>query len=373
MDFSFDLAAAGYATAWKTALDGKYLDALKTPNGGASIATGSGLERLYNEKSSITLNLFGKLNAAWTSEIISNSTLVYAGNGVFHLVADVGRRSLFQLNKGKREIDIYFAAEADLKSASSTLGPINLHVRMVATNNQSYGSYIAGFVHLMTTGVDGTAMATAVSALAAKKNTTEVLHIVLAPARYASLKSSTIVNGKPDDQSKDKDNFAAFFQACADLNLSVVADYSALNYALWSDWNIASNDQLPVPAGAVPDRRENGSWSNGITLLSQHFADSGMDYTALAYTLQAASDFMNFCDDLRNLAKLAAVDAKLETWDKFVDELKSIMENDVSQDFIAPTGLALTRLCAGGPPDSVKGPAPDLTDKNSIAVTMTYS
>ena len=343
------------------------------PNGGVSIATGGGLENFYDEKTSVKLNLFGKLDAAWTDDVISNSSLIYAGNGTFHLVADVGRRSLFQLNKSKREVDIYFGAELDLKTGSNALGPINLHLTLMASDNQSFGRYIAGFIHLMTTGADGTALANAVSLMAAKKQTTQLLHVILGPKRYASLTSSSIEHGKPDDQTKDKGNFAAFWQACVDLKLPVVTDYSTLNYALWSDWNIASNDQLPVPAGAVPDRRENGSWSNGIALLSQRFGDSGMDYAAIAYTLQADSDFMNFCDDLRNLAQLAAVDAKLDTWDKFVDELKSIMENDVSQDFIAPTGLALTRLCAGGPPDTVKGPAPGLTDKNSIAVTMTYS
>jgi hypothetical protein len=83
---------------------------------------------------------------------------------------------------------------------------------------------------------------------------------------------------------------------------------------------------------------------------------------------------MNFCEDLKNLAQAKAVEGDLNSWNKLVDELKSIVENDVSPYFIAPTGLALVRLCAAGAsPSEVKGPAPGLADKNSIAVTLTYS
>ncbi len=374
LEYGFNLSAPAYGNAWLKAIGGKFVEALELPNGGVSIATGGGLENFYDDKTSVKLNLFGKLNAAWTDDVISNSSLIYAGNGTFHLVADVGRRSLFQLNKSKREVDIYFGAELDLKSGSNALGPINLHLTLMASDNPSFGRYIAGFIHLMTTGADGTALANAVSLMAARKQTTQLLHVVLGPKRYGSLTSSSIVKGKPDDPTKDEGNFAAFGLACAELKLSDVIDFGSLSYTLWSDWNIASNDQWPAPAGAIPNRRDRGDQANGVAFLRGNLGgDAGKDLTAVAYSLQAASDFMNFCDDLRNLALLAAVDAKLDTWDKFVDELKSIMENDVSQDFIAPTGLALTRLCAGGAPDLVKGPAPDLTDKNSIAVTMTYA
>jgi hypothetical protein len=50
-----------------------------------------------------------------------------------------------------------------------------------------------------------------------------------------------------------------------------------------------------------------------------------------------------------------------------------MMKNDVSPDFVASVALALTQLCAGGsPPAELTAPAPDLTDKNSIAITVTY-
>ena len=189
MDYSFDLAASAYATAWGSAIAGKYIDALQTPNGGVAIAVGSGLEKFYEKKASVTLNLFGKLSAAWTDAIISDSTLVYAGNNVFHLLADVGRSSLYQLNKSKREIDIYFAAQANLEAGNTTLGTIDLHVMLSATDNGAFGKYIAGFLQLLTSGPDATALVKAIDTLAAQAKTTQVLQVILPPAAYARLQS----------------------------------------------------------------------------------------------------------------------------------------------------------------------------------------
>jgi len=374
MDYSFDLTAPAYATAWGSAIAGKYIDALQTPNGGVAIAVGSGLEKFYEKKTSVTLNLFGKLSAAWTDAIISDSTLVYAGNNVFHLLADVGRSSLYQLNKSKREIDIYFAAQANLEAGNTTLGTIDLHVMLSATDNGAFGKYIAGFLQLLTSGPDATALVKAIDTLAAQAKTTQVLQVILPPATYARLQSSTITNGRPDDQTKDQSNFAAFARACSDLTFSQPSNFAALTYGVWSNWNIACNDQWPAPAGSVPNRTKLGDTANGVAQLQIQSPEPGVSPDNIGYALHAASDFMNFCEDLKNLAQAKAVEGDLDSWNNLVAELKSIIENDVSPYFIAPTGLALARLCAAGaPPSEVKGPAPGCADKNSIAVTLTYS
>ncbi len=372
MDYSFDLTASAYAAAWGTAIAGKYMDALQVPNGGVAIAVGSGLEKFYDKKTSVTLNLFGKLNAAWTDAIISDSTLVYAGNNVFHLLADVGRSSLYQLNKSKREIDIYFAAQANLESGKTSLGTIDLHVMLSATDNGAFGKYIAGFLQLLTSGPDATAMVKAIDMLAAQPKTTEVLQIILPPATYARLQSSVIVNGRPDDQTKDQLNYAAFARACSDLSFSQPSNFASLTYGVWSNWNIACNDSAPPP-NAAPNRRNIGDTANGVAQLQIQSPEPGVSPDSIGYALHAASDFMNFCEDLKNLAQTKTI-GDLDSWNQLVDELKSIIENDVSPYFIAPTGLALARLCAAGAaPSEVKGPAPGCADKNSIAVTLTYS
>jgi hypothetical protein len=111
-----------------------------------------------------------------------------------------------------------------------------------------------------------------------------------------------------------------------------------------------------------------------LAYLNTEFPQASNNAALIGYALQAASDFMNFCADLKSLATLTTAPPQLDAWDNLLARLQSMMKNDVSPDFVASVALALTRLCAGGsPPAELTAPAPDLTDKNSIAVTVTYS
>jgi hypothetical protein len=378
LDYTFDLAAQAFPDAWKTAVAGDFVKALGTPNGGVSIAVGGGLEKFYCDKTSISLNLFGQLKAAWSDAVISNSSMVYAGNNTFHLMANEGRQLLWSISNSKREIDIYFAAEADFSGTDVKLGTVSLHYILQAANNQKYGGYIANFLGLMTTGPDHDALVQSVRAIAARPKTTQSLHLTFDPAAYGRLQSSTLTNGKPDDQTSDQQNYAAFAKACSDMIIESPANFSyngqSLSYSTWSNWNIASNDQWPPSPSSLPNRTQSGSSSSGLVYLGQEFPQSGHAAQLIGYALHAGSDFMNLCADLKSLVTFTAAGPQLAPWDDLVARLKSIINNDVSQDFIAPTTLALTRLCAGGsPPSEIVGPPAGLTDKNSIAVTITYS
>jgi hypothetical protein len=377
LDYTLDLDAPAFATAWALAVGGKFLDAIALPSGGVSIAVGSGLESLYSSTTSITLNLFGKLTAAWSSAVINNSSLIYAGNQTFHLIANEGRQLLSAINNSKREIDMYFAAEVDLSLVNPPLTTIDLHALLKATNNQGFGNYIARIVGFVTSGPDGVALTKQVGSIASQSNATEVLHIILSPSAYTRLQSSTISHGKPDAETNDQPNYAAFAAACADLINTEPANFSfqgqSLSYTVWRSWNIASIDQWPASAGALPDRTQTGPLNAALAYLDPQFPSAGSSAALIVYALQAASDFMNLCAALKSLASNAVVESNLATWDSFVAQLKSIITNDVSQDFIAPTALALIRLCGNGVPTLVVGPAPGLTDKSSIGITMNYS
>ena len=379
LDYKLDLTAPAYAAAWGLVVGGRFLDAIEAPGSGVSIAVGSGLENLYRSATSINLNLFGRFTAAWSASVISNSSLVYAGNNIFHLISNEGRQQLSSINNRKREIDMYFAAEVDLSQANSSLATINLHSILQATNNRNFGAYISSIVSLLTSGSDAALLTREVAAMAAQSNTTEILHLIFPPSAYSRLRSSTLSKaGKPDDESKDQTNYAAFATACGDLiTNSSPATFSfqgqPITYAIWRNWNIASNDQWPAPDAALPERTKPGSRSAGIAYLNHQFPQAGSSAQLISYALQAASDFMNLCADLKNLTALAAAESNLDTWNSLVARLKSIITNDVSQDFMAPAALALAHLCGGGPPKSVTGPAPGLTSKTSIGITMNYS
>lgn len=375
-DYTIDLTVPGWTNAWDMMIHGRFLDAIQTPGSGASLAVGSGLERFYGKNTSISLNLFGKLNATWTSAIISNSSLIYAGNNVFHLIANEGRQILASINNSKREIDIYFAAQADLTSAALTLNPVQLHVVLQATNNSKYGAYIADFVALMTSGADSTALAKSIRSIAGTPNTTQLLHIVFSSATYGRLQYSTLADGHPYDETNDQKNYAAFQNSCGDLIADSPANFSfedvVLDYAIWRNWIIASNDQWPAPPNAVPDRTHLAGATGGQAFLDSRFQSAGLTTVAVGYALEAATDFMNLCESLKELATLPVAQQDLSSWNLLVNDLRRIIRNDVCPDFVAPLALALTRLCASGSPASVTGPAPGGTDQTSIAVTLTY-
>ena len=378
LDYTFDLNAPAFAAAWKTAVSGDFVAALETPNGGVSIAVGGGLEKFHNRQTSITLNLFGQLQAAWTDAIISNSSMIYAGNNTFHLIANEGRQQLAVINGRAREIDLYFAAEADLSQPGVKLGDVDLHCILKATNNPKYGGYIANFLSLSTTGSTPALLTRSVAALARQPGTTQLLHLTFSSTAYGRLQASKITGGKPDNEAPDQQNYAAFAAACSNLFVESPPNFSynnqSLGYTSWRNWNIASNDQWPAPTGSLPDRTQSGNSAAGLGYLNLEFPQAGLNAQLIAYALQAASDFMNFCADLQSLITFSVPGPELAPWDDLVGRLRSIIHNDVSTDFIAPAALALTRLCAGGrPPSEISGPVPGLTDQTSIAVTIAYS
>jgi hypothetical protein len=140
-----------------------------------------------------------------------------------------------------------------------------------------------------------------------------------------------------------------------------------LDYNTWEVWNIAANNQYPPPAGSGPDRRDPGNPSAGWSYLGQHFG-STVSAPLTGYALQAASDFMNLCEDLTKLATLADGNA---SWQTLVADLMSIIKNDVAVDFIPATTLALTEsLGQAALLPQVTGPA---ANEPSISVTVLYS
>ena len=68
--------------------------------------------------------------------------MIYAGNNIFHLMAEEGRQQLALVNSSKREIDIYFAAQADSSDSGTKLGEIDCAAFLRATNNPKYGEYL---------------------------------------------------------------------------------------------------------------------------------------------------------------------------------------------------------------------------------------
>src|ERR1700733_10067835 len=98
-----------------------------------------------------------------------------------------------------------------------------------------------------------------------------------------------------------------------------------MDYATWRGWDIAAKDQYSPQAGRGPDRRNEGSIAAGVSYLGQHFG-AAASAQLIGLSFQAASDFMNFCEDLKGLAVLQAANT---AWNTLIVDLQSIVKKDV--------------------------------------------
>jgi hypothetical protein len=209
-------------------------------------------------------------------------------------------------------------------------------------------------------------------ALAQQGSGSETLKMIFKPSAYGRLSSSTL--GKKMIEEVDRGNFDAFAWACSHVEGSAPANFTlnpAMDYATWRTWNIAANDQFPPPVGSVPNRRDEGGRAQGWNYLGKQFG-AAAPAQLIGFSFQAASDFMNLCEDLKSLAGLVTADTV--SWDTLIADLKSIIKNDVAGDFIPATALALTK-CVGqaGVQPQILGPAPNSAQEQSITVTLMYS
>ena len=203
---------------------------------------------------------------------------------------------------------------------------------------------------------------------------TQTLHVVIPRDAYRSLASSPA--GSANDGA-DRNNYRAFASASRTTMPSgtpaqFIYNNRDLDYEFWQVWNIALTDQYPPPDGAQPNRKGSGSFQGAGVSQFVH-AQCGIEAPlfSIGVTLQAASEFMNLCEDLKLLGGDDPVDVR--TWNDFADRLLKIANTDVNLDYIVPTVLALTQLCGSGKPALTVGPAPELSADTSVSITMMFA
>jgi hypothetical protein len=378
-DFTFDLSNGAFPAAWSAAVAGDFAAVLAIPNARVSLDPGSGLEGFHTKKSAITFNLFGKFAAEWDNATIDNYSIIYAGNNTFHLVEDIGRQAISAVNGHGKEIDLYFAAAATSDTAGVKLDDVNLHAILKATRNSSFGNAIAGMLSKATTGTDASALIKQVLASAQNGKSTESLEIVFKPSAYGKLSFSALSNGRPVDEAKDQANYQCFAAACSQLESSSPANFSIqrpldLDYLHWRIWNIAATDDYPPRSGSVPNRHDLGDWlGSKVEACIDAEISAGLTWQQVSYAFRAASDFMNLCEDLSNLAKVTE-SPTAPTWRSLVTDLNAIVNNDLQVDFLGPMALALAMsLGQKGTQPSILGPAPNTAQESAIVVTLTYT
>jgi hypothetical protein len=371
-DYTIDVSK-DYAAAWNDMMNGRFLDALADGRGSVQLGVGSGLEKLYNRTASIGLNFFGQWAAQWSESSIANSKLIYAGNNMFHLVTAEGMQQQSQLEQSANELDFYFSMEMDMAgSGTAAQARPDLNAILKASNNPEFGSRIATVVGWLTRVPASQGLLNQIRQSLQSPNSSQVLHVIIPYEAYKDLNFS---KAESSDDAADRRNYAAFEAASkTTMPEGTVAQFSRNNqefsYDFWKIWNIAVTDAFPPPDGSHPNRKGTGPADAAQRFLDPKFGPDPALRHSIQVTLQAASEFMNLCEDLKGLSGNNQVG--MSTWNDFAGRLGTIANKDANFDFIVPAVLALTQLCGSGIPKLTVGPAPGLSGEGSIGVTMVF-
>jgi hypothetical protein len=365
--YDFDLSdatAPGLKNAWTLTVNGDLAGALKyqDPGTGKSFVTlevGSGLESEYQRKTSFSCNFFNLWRFSSWSQWQSQVSMVYAGNNVFHMNANIGRITETDYIGALKSINFYFAASAEEALDGSISKPaVDLHIDLIAQGVPKAARQIAG----MLSGIGGcqaciTMARNMNSFIDASASGTVQLNITIPSSAYGHIAADPVTNSPtPANTVRDKKNWDTFVQTADDLNAWPLRQLSAVSvnmlpflksYAGWEDFNKAFN------GSAVPDRNAYGNpqvWPQDLLQIS----DSGMRQL-IAYSIMGGQYFMNLCDSVQQLAGIVNVSGTTTTWNQLVDMITTAAKEYVS-DFARPVALALIWLCGSGV-TSIAGPS----------------
>ena len=370
--YAFQTDAPRMIDAWKAAIEGDMAAALQT--GAVTLDPGSGLEQDFQRKTAFKVNFFNVWNFSTWTQYAENTSMVYAGNNVFHMQAQIGRTLQTDSMGAMHNMDLYFAASADQGTAGTLSHTVvNLHVDLTAQNDPKATGTIATMLSAMEAGPTADALARDMHAFATNaRQGTAQLQIVIPPSAYGRVNCDPYSNGKPLTTStyNDAQNWKAFAQAADDLHAWALRDLSTVSsqmlaylktFAAWEALNEADTGD------STPNRLHTGD----TAVWPSDFPDTDSGSKALiSYSMNAGQAFMNFCDALQQLATVQDAGAAGATWNALVGMLSDAVKRDVNGDFLRPTALALTRLCAS-PATVVSGPAPTAIPAAHFAVTVT--
>jgi len=364
--YDFDLTdatAPGLKNAWTLAANGDLAGALKYKDPGTDksfviLEEGSGLESEYQRKTSFSCNFFNLWKFSSWNQWQSQVSMVYAGNNIFHMNANIGRTTETDYFGAMKSINFYFAASADEALNGSISKPVvDLHIDLTAKGVPTAARQIAG----MLGGIGGctscVTLARKMNAfIDASANGTVQLNITIPSSAYGYLAADPISNSQtPASTVHDKKNWDTFITASDDLNVSplrqlVPANYLSFveSYAGWQDFNKTFN------GAAVPNRNALGNVQIWPQDLLQMTSDS-LTRTGIANVIVTGQYFMNLCDSMQKLASIVDVAGTTTTWNQVVDMITTAAKEYMS-DYARPIAMALIWLCGSGIA-SISGPS----------------
>ncbi len=372
--YSFDLGSPELADGWKAAMGGDLVAAMKSA--AVTLEVGSGLEKEYRQKTSFDVNFFHLWKFETWSDYAAKTSMVYAGNNVFHLQAQIGRTVQTESMGAMHSMDLYFTADADsdadAQNGAISAPHVNLQIELTAQKDARAMGAIATMLSAMGAGPVAEGLARDLRAFVTRSGQgTAQLRVTIPPAAYRRINCDAYANGKPGTTSTSNDelNWKTFAQAADDLEAWPLRDMSTVSlqnllflktFAAWEELNVAAT------GGSAPNRLQTGNtwqWPSGFPQV-----DNG-SRTLIAYSMGAGQAFMNFCEAVHLLACTQDVDAAGATWNGVVGLITEAAKKDVNVDFLRPAALALVRLC-GTAATVVSGPVGAAIPAEHFAVSM---
>lgn len=369
--YDFDTGAANFTTAWNAAINGDFKAALDT--GAVTLEVGSGLENEYQRKCTLTINLFNLWKFSDWNQYSQSVSMVYAGNGVYHLLANIGRTQETDELGTMHSINLYFAASADTIAGSSQIASpqADLHIDLTAQKNAHAAQQIAALLRAVDGGPACDTIAQNMQAFAtAAPHGTVQLQITVSPAAYQQIRSDTYVNNKPPAASVfDQNNWQAFVSAADALNAWALRNFAGAgaNLAFFKSYNAWETMNRELNGGSVPDRTE-FPMATGWPQDFPNIAASN-DRVIIIQSMLGAQSFLNVCAGLVALASVTDVGAATTTWSHLLGLIKNVVNSFAVEDFVRPTTLAILTLCRAAV-SSVSGPANADTATGKFAVKL---
>ncbi|SDF81351.1 hypothetical protein [Terriglobus roseus] len=354
----------GYKDAWSAAIAGDFVKALNT--GVVALDCGSGLEQEYQKKTSVNCNIFNLWSMNSWSQFGQSMSLVYAGNNVFHFVAQVGRTTQTNYVGSMHSMDFYFSAKADANTDGRLSDTeITLNLAMNAKNDKKAIEKIA----LMLSAIDQSqAISNTVRdmrAFATNTNNPTVQLLVKIPVTGFQR-----IVADPKSGVHDKTNWDSFATAADDLDawtlhsgLSIPGQWRMYfkTYKAWQDLNVGEQ------GSNSPDR-------NSFNSLNSWRSDwPGLDTATksqVIFSMWAGQRYMDFCADLQQLATVTGPDAVKPAWEDFLKLITKAIEQDTQIDFLRPAALATIRQCKGST-FALTAPSPATPPADHFAVGIT--
>ncbi len=368
--YTFDLTSAAFPAAWDAAIGGDFVRAFET--GAVALDIGCGLERCYQAKTSFNVNFFNLWNFSTWEEFARNTTLVYAGNNIFHLLSRVGRDLETDAVGAMRHINFYFALAGNVRSSGvATDVDLSLHLDLTSKGDRGATSRMATLLHSVKGGPVCDVLANGLHSFAKSKTGTAELHVTIPKAGF-SLINCDLYDDKGNRTTKSSDhdayNWKQFADAASDLDgwpIPGIVSGSWVQYLqgfnAWEALNLTMSDEV----NRLVTSYNIGKWPSSFpTDLDEN------RQRLIIGSLVAGQNFMNFCADLKALAQLTSVTAVGVTWKQVLDKVTKAIKNDSQVDFAAVATLAIVNLCRTGP-ITVEGPVSSATPTDLFAVTLT--